>query len=182
MTIRFDKTPEDPFAGNDKKIYLEFSTALEADPANPGEGTWTASNPEIIIDDPNDPNTNVDNLKMGTQTFTWTVVNGVCDAKADSVVVEVKGLTSPNGFSPNGDGVNDFLMIMGAQHIQGNKLEVFDRNGKLVYSATDYQNDWNGTGMDGSPLDDGTYYYIFTGKNIDPVKEYLIIKRTKNNR
>ena len=182
VTIRFDEMPEEPFAGDDKKLYLEYTTTLDADPANPGIGTWTSSNPEVIIEDPNNPNTTVDNLKMGTQTLTWTVINGVCEAKADDLVIEVKGLTNPNGFSPNGDGVNDFFKIMGAQNIQDNELKVFDRNGKLVYSQTNYQNDWDGTGMDGSPLDDGTYYYIFTGRNIDPIKEYLIIKRTKNNR
>jgi gliding motility-associated-like protein len=182
VTIRFDEMPDDPYAGKDQKIYLEYSAILEADPAGLGLGTWTASNPEISIEDPNDPNTAVENLKMGTQIFTWTVVNGVCEAKADSMVIEVKGLTYPNGFSPNGDGVNDLFKIMGAWKIGDNELMVFDRNGKLVYSQKNYRNDWNGTGMDGSPLDDGTYYYIFTGKNIDPIKEYLIIKRTKNNR
>ena len=181
-TIRFDETPEEPFAGGDKKLYLEYSTTLKADPANPGVGTWSASNPEITIEDPNDPNTMVDNLKMGKQTLTWTVVNGVCDAKSADVEIEVKGLTNPNGFSPNSDGVNDFFKIMGAQHIDDNELKVFNRNGKLVFNTRNYQNDWNGTGMDGTPLDDGTYYYIFTGKNIDPIKDYLIIKRTKNNR
>ncbi len=181
-TIRFDKTPDDPNAGQDKKIYLEYSTELDAEPASPGVGTWSADIPEITFEDPNDPNTIVDNLKMGKQTLTWTVVNGVCDAKSDELTIEVKGLTSPNGFSPNGDGRNDFLKIMGAPQIQDNELKVFDRNGKVVFEAKDYKNDWDGTGMDGSPLDDGTYYYIFTGKNIDPVKEYLIIKRTKNNR
>ena len=181
-TIRFDKTPDDPNAGQDRTLYLEHSSKLDAEPASPGIGTWSADIPEITFEDPNDPNTIADNLKMGKQTLTWTVVNGVCDAKSDKVTIEVKGLTSPNGFSPNGDGRNDFLKIMGAPQIQDNELKVFDKNGKIVFETKNYKNDWDGTGLDGSPLDDGTYYYIFTGKNIDPVKEYLIIKRTKNNR
>ncbi|NPA35735.1 MAG: gliding motility-associated C-terminal domain-containing protein [Chlorobi bacterium] len=182
VTIRFDETPEDPYAGKDKKIYLEYSTTLEADPPVPDVetcyGTWTVDNPNVIIEEPNNPDTKVNNLKMGIQTFTWTVVNGVCDAKSDDVTVEVKGLTNPNGFSPNGDGINDFFKIMGATHIPNNQLKVFNRRGKLVYSASNYQNNWDGTNSDGTPLEDGTYYYIFTGDNIDPIKEYLIIKRS----
>ena len=182
VTIRFDKTPKPPYAGNDKTLYLEYSTTLDADPALPGEGTWSASNSEITFDDPHNPNATVENLKMGSQTLTWTVVNGVCAAESDDVDIEVKGLTNPNGFSPNGDGVNDYFKIMGADQIQDNELKVFDVNGKLVFQTKNYRNDWNGKNMDGEPLDDGTYYYVFTGKNIDPIKEFLIIKRSKNNR
>ncbi len=178
-TIRFDKMPDVPYAGDDRKIYLEFSTTLEADIPDVGLGTWTADSPDITFNDINNPSSTVDNLKMGVQTFTWTVGNGVCENQSDDVVIEVKGLTNPTGFSPNGDGVNDFFKIMGGQHITGNELTVFNRSGKLVYTKKGYNNDWDGTGLDGSPLDDGTYYYIFTGDNIDPIKEYLIIKRSK---
>ncbi len=179
VSIRFDQKPQEPYAGDDKKLYLEFSTTLEADATDAGTGTWTADSPDITFNDINNPSSTVDNLKMGVQTLTWTVSNGVCENQADDVVIEVKGLTNPTGFSPNGDGVNDFFKIMGGQQIAGNELTVFDRKGKLVYSKKNYNNDWEGTGLDGSPLDDGTYYYIFTGDNIDPIKEFLIIKRSK---
>jgi len=179
VSIRFDQKPQEPDAGDDKKIYLEFSTKLEAYATDAGKGTWSADSPEITFDDINNPSSTVDNLKMGVQTLTWTVSNGVCEDQADDVVIEVKGLTNPTGFSPNGDGVNDFFKIMGGQQIAGNELTVFNRKGKMVYSKKNYNNDWEGTGLDGSPLDDGTYYYIFTGDNIDPIKEFLIIKRSK---
>ncbi len=179
ITIRFDQMPLVPNAGDDKKIYLEFSTTLDAYATDVGTGIWTASNPEITFDNPNNPHAQADNLKMGVQTFTWTVGNGVCEDQADDIEIEVKGLTNPTGFSPNGDGVNDFFKIMGGQQILGNELKVFNRMGKVVYSAKNYSNDWDGAGMDGAPLIDGTYYYVFTGDNIDPIKEYLIIKRSK---
>ncbi len=182
VTLRFDEDPEDPYAGEDKTLYLEYSTILNADPASPGEGTWTASDPAITFDDPHNPAAKAENLKMGSQTLTWTVINGVCAAKSDDMNIEVKGLINPNGFSPNGDGVNDYFKIMGASQIQDNELKVFDINGKLVFKAKNYRNDWDGKDMSGNPLDDGTYYYVFTGKNIDPIKEYLIIKRSKNDR
>ena len=178
VTIRFDETPSDAYAGEDKNLYMQFSVTLDADPVTVGTGTWTASLPEITFEDVNAPNTLAKNLKLGSQILTWTVSNGVCENKSDDVIIEVNGLVNPTGFSPNGDGVNDFFVIVGADQIHGNHLKVFDRKGKLVYSKDNYKNDWDGTGLDGSPLDDGTYYYIFTGENIDPIKEYLIIKRS----
>ena len=73
----------------------------------------------------------------------------------------------PQGFSPNGDGINDLFVIRGVQG-QTVSLEVTNRWGHRVYANTDYQNDWNGksnTGIqvgnattDGVP--DGTYYYV----------------------
>ena len=73
----------------------------------------------------------------------------------------------PQGFSPNGDGINDLFVIRGVQ-AQTVALEVFNRWGHRVYANTDYKNDWDGksnTGVqvgnatsDGLP--DGTYYYV----------------------
>lgn len=177
--IRFDQKPAKPYAGEDKILYSETSTTLEARPTDVGTGTWSASEPNITFDDINDPHARVDNLKMGTQILKWTVANGVCEEQSDDVKIEVRGLTNPNGFSPNGDGVNDFFIIMGAEQTPNNEFQVFNRRGKLVYSEKNYKNDWDGKGLDGSPLDDGTYYYIFTGDNIDTIKDFLIIKRSK---
>ena len=179
VTVRFDETPSDAYAGEDKNLYMQFSVTLDATPVTIGTGTWSASIPGITFEDVNAPNTLAKNLKLGSQILTWTVSNGVCANKSDDVIIEVNGLVNPTGFSPNGDGVNDYFVIEGADQIPGNQLKVFDRKGKMVYSKDDYKNDWDGTGFDGSPLNDGTYYYIFTGDNIDPIKEFLIIKRSK---
>lgn len=60
-----------------------------------------------------------------------------------------------NVFTPNGDGINDLLRFDLLEIFSGNKLQVYNRWGKLVYESNDYQNDW-----DGGDLKDGTYFYI----------------------
>jgi gliding motility-associated-like protein len=70
----------------------------------------------------------------------------------------------PEGFSPNGDGVLDKLVIVKPQSKRVS-LEVFDRYGMLVYSSSDYQNDWDGTAqvgtiLQGNQLPESTYYYL----------------------
>jgi len=70
-----------------------------------------------------------------------------------------------NEFSPNNDGVNDTFIIEGIQQYQ-NKLQIFDRWGKIVFETNNYQNDWNGIANKGLFFDNnkklpiGTYYYI----------------------
>ncbi|MGA0555527.1 gliding motility-associated C-terminal domain-containing protein [Larkinella sp. VNQ87] len=72
----------------------------------------------------------------------------------------------PEGFSPNGDGINDQFVIRntGGATVQ---LEVFNRWGHTVYRNLDYRNDWDGTtntgvriGSNSKGLPDGTYFYV----------------------
>ena len=69
----------------------------------------------------------------------------------------------PEGFSPNGDGINDTYIIEGVQGGTEVSFEVFNRWGAVVYTANPYTNDWDGTSNTGSSTGDlpvGTYYYI----------------------
>ena len=63
-----------------------------------------------------------------------------------------------NFFTPNGDGVNDNWVIEDILDNPENEVKVFGQNGKLVFSAINYQNDWRG-GFEGKLLPSGTYYY-----------------------
>ncbi len=88
------------------------------------------------------------------------------------VVLYSMPLRYPNGFSPNGDGKNDRLVIEGLP--RENKITVVDSRGKKVFEASDYRNDWRAEGVD-----DGYYVYIFKGRGTKTIKETLAIKRTK---
>ena len=81
-------------------------------------------------------------------------------------------LRYPNGFSPNGDGRNDKLVIEGLP--PKNMVTVVDSRGKTVFEATDYRNNWNAEGVD-----DGYYVYYFKGEGTKTHKETLVIKRNK---
>ncbi len=87
------------------------------------------------------------------------------------------GITDiPKGFSPNGDGVNDTWVIPGIEAFPNHEIKLFNRWGAEVFSAIDYQNDWNGVsngkrvlGGSGDRLPTGAYYYVIeTGTNTIP--------------
>lgn len=99
-----------------------------------------------------------------TQTITLTATHpDGCVIEATFTVVVVD-LTIPDGFSPNGDLINDTFVIPELDSLTGD-LVVWNRWGDVVYEATDYQNDWNGTCQsnfcfpNGGALIDGTYFY-----------------------
>ena len=90
----------------------------------------------------------------------------------------------PDGFSPNGDGINDKFIIT---HTVSTKidLEVYNRWGVLVYKSSDYQNDWDGTGMGtflGKELITGTYYCVYkqikiaTGEVVNKNVKYISLR------
>lgn len=82
-------------------------------------------------------------------------------------MIEYK-ISIPNVITPNGDGFNDFLVISNLDKFPENSLIIADRNGKVVYDKTSYQNDWQAQN-----LIDGTYYYILTYKSGNSLKNYI---------
>ena len=80
----------------------------------------------------------------------------------------------PEGFSPNGDGVNDLFRIEGLERYPNAKFTAFNRWGNKLYEKEQYGNEgrwgsydawWNGKGeydllFDNKPLPTGTYFYI----------------------
>lgn len=89
----------------------------------------------------------------------------------------------PEGFSPNRDGVNDkFVIIKPFGTIL--ELEVFNRWGNVVYTNSNYNNEWDGKGTNnflGQDLVDGGYYYSLkaTDKNgaVQIFKGFVLIQR-----
>lgn len=81
---------------------------------------------------------------------------------ADSITVRVEKIRDifvPNVFSPNDDGVNDFLTVFGSASVgQVKKMSVFSRWGELVFQKENFAANEISEGWDGS----------FRGKRVNP--------------
>ena len=69
--------------------------------------------------------------------------------------------------SPNGDGINDFLMIEGVKDYPDNRLIIADRNGMEIIEIKGYNNDdkvFRGLGPGNNPIPPGTYFYLLEVK------------------
>ena len=98
-----------------------------------------------------------------------------CDTAKVMVTIQCPEITVANGFSPNGDGVNEALQIVGLGD-EVAELLIFNRWGNKIYESTDYQNDWQGD-FQGSPLPDGTYFYQLNLSTGETQSGYLLIQR-----
>lgn len=178
VTIAFRESPYPVDAGNDTIIYATDNLLLYAKELEVGTGIWTLEDGSADIESPSANNSRLLNIDVGAHRLLWTasVFDGTCPDVTDELVIISNNLFAPTGFSPNGDNLNETFMILGSGNIKNNTLSVFDINGKKVYSANNYQNDWRGTDAGGSGLQAGTYYYVFKGDGV-LIKNYLIIKR-----
>jgi gliding motility-associated-like protein len=84
----------------------------------------------------------------------------------------------PNLITPNGDNMNDAWDLSGIPNIANAKISVYNTQGKLLYQANkNYDNSWEGTETNGTPLPSETYLYIIEIPNQDPKRGYLRILR-----
>ncbi len=123
------------------------------------EFDWTPDLPEAGP-------TNED-LPEGNYLLTVRDVNG-CEAE---FLFTVESCTASGDchmglsvMTPNGDNANDVFVINCAESIP-NQLSVYDRWGRAVFEQTDYQNNWNGTDLEGEPLMEGAYYWVYQADN-----------------
>jgi len=103
----------------------------------------------------------------GRDEFEYEVcdVLNLCASAKVTIDIYDSELLIPEGFSPNGDGVNDLLVFKGLGNYVQSQLYVYTRSGILVYQSNDYQNNWDGIDITGAMTSQqyvptGTYYYI----------------------
>lgn len=70
----------------------------------------------------------------------------------------------PNVFTPNNDGVNDFLSAHLEGFVQFNSIKIYNRYGQLMRIATSPLDIWDGA-VNGKPVPAGTYYWLFDGED-----------------
>lgn len=111
-----------------------------------------------------------------TYFYLEAVDNFGCTVR-DSVLIKVdkvRPIYTPNIFSPNQDGINDYFTVYGnAAAEQILKLEVFDRWGSLVFSGSNLEPSaepmgWNGK-INGQDAESGVYVFYAQVEFIDKV-------------
>ncbi len=129
----------------------------------------------------------------GRVSFIYQICSAACpDTKycdMATVTITIKDIECtfiPNIFTPNGDGVNDWLVIpcLDGGFFTDNSIVIYNQWGDKVYEAAPYDNDelkaWRGTldGESGKDLPDGVYYYVFrAGPNEAPIKRFIELYR-----
>ena len=87
---------------------------------------------------------------------------------SDNFTYNVVYCGKPNVFTPNGDGLNDFLYINFGDVIDNVRIDIYNRWGQMVYTSINYElcdeltgsHCWDGVNMsNGEPSSEGSYFY-----------------------
>ena len=104
----------------------------------------------------------------------------------DSAVQKIKvagncTIAVPGAFTPNRDGLNDYLYPLNAYKATGLQFRVFNRFGQLVFETRDWTKRWDGT-CNGQAADPGTYVWTlhytnaYTGKYVEQRGTSILIR------
>ena len=148
----------------------------EADNATISNLTAGISNPETIVwyDAPSNGTAyaDTDNLIDGTTYYASLISASGCESLTRlEIKVSVKDCIDPNivipdGFSPNGDGINDLFTIKNIRTLYPKfSITIYNRWGNILFEGNASKPDWDGNNdkgmkIGGSHLPIGVYFFI----------------------
>jgi gliding motility-associated-like protein len=96
--------------------------------------------------------------------LTATDANGCSDTALHKIIVSIPPKV-PSGFSPNGDGQNDILYVLGGPYIEL-EFKIYNGWGELIFVSTLQKDGWDGTrNAILQPI--GVYVYTVKGRTAD---------------
>jgi gliding motility-associated-like protein len=175
-------------AGPDQLIPDSSSTFLGSS-VKGGSGQFTYNwEPASLLVDPSQPDPQTQILTKDTLFILMVKdLNSICQGK-DSMRVRIQAnppkpvencILVHNVITPNGDGLNDKLIIDCIESYPDNSIQFFTRWGDRVRTYDRYDNKdvaWDGKNERGEPLPDGTYYYVLTVKGIGTLTGWVFIR------
>jgi len=151
-------------AGMDTTIDMNTFGILNAN-AIPGGGTYSWSDDENV-ECPTCDSTIV--WPVFTEQFTVIYTSTAGCVAADSVLITVlfeDVVDVPNGFSPNGDNLNDILFVKG-DGIVNMRFSIYNRYGQLVFESDDQNIGWDGY-LNGRPENPGVFVWYLEYSLVD---------------
>ena len=155
--------PPKVFAGNDTAVVIGQPVQLNAVDVDGSGFTSYAWSPAEGLSDPTiaDPTTVV----TGNVTYTVVATTASGCTATGRIAIEAAtkiGLTVPNAFTPNNDGHNDILRVLGFGIQSLKYFRVYNRWGQLLFASANADAGWDGS-IGGQPAPGGTYVWMAAG-------------------
>ncbi len=144
-------------AGSAQSIFTGGNATLGGSPTAPAGSTYLWQ-PSAGMKDSTVSNPVITPTVTAVYTVTVTSPFG-CKATDTISLFVIPQFIPPDGFTPNGDGINDVWELNQLANFPGASVEVFNRWGERVFHSVGYKLPWDGTYMR-EPVPVGTYYYV----------------------
>ena len=173
-TVTINALPMVSITSN-KGLTVSKGDALVLSATGGAQYSWTGAE---IVSGQNTAAITIRPKQSGNYRVVVTNASGcTSDQTINIQIVEDYKLEAGTVLTPNGDGYNDKFIIKNIDYYPNNTLKIFDKAGRVLYTKQGYNNDWDGT-LNGSPLSEGTYYYILDmGSGLGNFKGFINIIR-----
>jgi gliding motility-associated-like protein len=91
--------------------------------------------------------------------YTETITRIITLFNCTDTITPIIAFEFPNVFTPNSDGINNLFEIKDLP--ENTEVIILNRWGNVVFSSSNYQNNWDGKDTSGKELVDGVYTYKF---------------------
>ncbi|WP_370087849.1 Ig-like domain-containing protein [Ekhidna sp.] len=97
-----------------------------------------------------------------------------------------EAVTPRKGFTPDGDGINDFFFIKDIEFYPNNNVQIYNRWGNKIFEINGYDNQsrvWSSEVTQGLTygdrvVPDGTYYYLINlGDGSKPISGFVVVNK-----
>jgi len=101
-----------------------------------------------------------------------------CRDTATHTIIALKNCYAaiPSAFTPNGDGLNDYLYPLNASKADGMEFKIYNKMGQLVFLSTNTSKKWDGKFL-GVPQDTGLFVWMLSYTHHD-TGEKIFLKGT----
>lgn len=156
-------------------VLVDNEFTLNANPSvvkQPVSYTWSLSDPTKAIIISGNKDVLLKAIGKGKLDITYHLTDGNnCISKESEVLQMTINQTAlfivPSAFSPNNDGLNDYLNIIAKSSLKGlNYFKIFNRYGVLVYDTKEIKYGWDGR-LNGVMQEADVYYWIAEYTTID---------------
>lgn len=163
FTLKVNPNPEATIEPQSGEVICAYDTLeLTAVAGAAYDYRWSPEKPFRVVTGPEGQK--VKGVFLEPTQVVLTVYNQYGCYDSDTTVVQTKPcceVFTPNAFSPNGDGLNEYFnpqLQLGQILLE---MKVFDRYGKLIYNNTNLKKGWDGRYDNGSEAGTDVYmYYI----------------------
>lgn len=132
VIITVDQNPSIAQAGPDQVLCADSSSFAGNTPLV-GTGTWSLFSGSGTIISPNAPGSNVTGLGIGSNSFIWTISNGVCPSSTDTVVITRDPIPTTSSAGPDQTLCASSAGMSGNLPLVGNGLwTLFAGNGTIL--------------------------------------------------
>jgi len=165
IVVRPTPNPDDALGAD---VTIDFGETITLDAGEGDYYDWI-SEPYYPINNSDQRYITVSGYTEPVEYIAYVEIDG-CGAEGTKVVsmYPPSRLGIPTAFSPNGDGFNDVLKILGSGFAEVD-IKIFNRYGELVFETTNPDKDWDGkfNGID-QPTEVYTYYIkvVFADKSV----------------